>query len=201
MAIAGQRRRAAAVAVNCVAPVKEKTDFKIAYISAGSALLGALIGAIASYFVAAHQLTVQGDQTRNDFLRTQRQAAYSRFSSDVILLRGNLKLDLPLIYGSDVAAQKAGNSDNPKLSDEGKTVTLDYANLILISTPGAATAADLAMNSLNSLIDAAREKGACLAGAASSCSMAPAGYSTQLSISLQQLNSFLKTARTDLGES
>jgi hypothetical protein len=116
-----------------IEPEKDRrNNWKIAALSAVAALVVGAVGAGSSVWTARVQATSNAEQGRQDFIRTQRQSAYSRFLADA-----NYMISAASAMTTNVNANKSTTLDANKMESSFLTLDNDYYSIEIIGSDAA----------------------------------------------------------------
>ncbi len=121
--------------------------------TAGAAIMGAFVGPFVSIRIADSQAAANYNQSQNEFLHSQRQAAYAKFSADTELFGQILYEDSD--YLKSESNDQADQADVTKYSDAifkaSNSVELDLATLRLLGSPQTVKAAETVNDSVRGM--------------------------------------------------
>jgi hypothetical protein len=168
-----------------------RTALTVPLIAAGGALAGVILGGLFSFFATSRQIDANRQVSVDEFLRTQRQAAYTQYLSD---LRG---LNL-LISSSALIDGQYDQSDCPVLAtiqDAYARFLTSHHAVILVGSDEAEAAAEAIL----ALYSAEYSQIVCSRGGVNSSAIfVRIEPTSQLS---EQTSRLISAAQADLGES
>jgi len=182
---------------------KRRFDLTVTLIAAGAALLGSLVGGGLSYLSTHQQIKAESSNSQRDFLRGQRQLAYSKLLSDDQIYSSMEQDEVVTLVGNRTGAQDLAklNELEKMRSDLHKALQTDLASIELVSSATVVQAALALIDNHFSIMQALIVQGTCMLGETAKCSKARSEFDDGYSEQGVRRTLFVGQARADLSSS